>query len=152
MLYESLYTLLKEVSDNLPFDNEFQHGRGSDINIFALNNRDFLIWLSPLRSTGTFPNQGNRLFNTYTVELAFYHRDEGSSDNDTTRNILELTDKASIQYLLDLNQSIETGNEFQDSVTIESISREPFIKVSSHILTGILLTFRITLPDDFKYC
>jgi hypothetical protein len=152
MLYESLYNLLESVSNDLPFDNEFQHGRGSDINIFADNNRDFLIWLSPMRSTGTFPNQGNRLFNTYNVELAFYHRDEGSSTNEVTRNILELTDKASIQYLLDLNQSIESTDTIQDSVTIESISREPFIKVSSHILTGILLTFRITLPDDFKYC
>jgi hypothetical protein len=152
MLYKSLYTLLKEAADDLPFDNEFAHGRCSDINIFADNNKSTLIWLSPLRSTFTFQSQGNRLFSNYTIEIAFYNQDSIDSTNEATRKILETTDKLATKYLLDLNQKVLTSSTISDDVTITNGNKESFIKVTKSILTGQLLTFNILLPDDFDYC
>jgi hypothetical protein len=152
MLYKSLYNLLKEVADDLPFDNEFNHGRGSDLNIFADNNKSTLIWMSPLRASGSFPNQTNRLFRNYTVELFFYNQDDISGSNDDTRAILELTDKLATKYILDLNQKVLDDDNISDDVTITNISEEAVIKVNKQILTGQLLTFNILLPDDFDYC
>jgi hypothetical protein len=152
MLYKSLYNLLKEVADDLPLDNEFNHGRGSDLNIFADNNKSTLIWMSPLRASGSFPNQTNRLFRNYTVELFFYNQDDISGSNDDTRAILELTDKLATKYILDLNQKVLDDDNISDDVTITNISEEAVIKVNKQILTGQLLTFNILLPDDFDYC
>jgi hypothetical protein len=151
MLYESLYNLLKDISDNIGFDNEFSHGRGSDINVFSKQDKSVLIWLSPIRKTFTFPNQGSRMFSNWAVELAFYMKDQKDANNDQSREILQTTDKVSTKYLIDLqNRLVELDNVF-DEVSIQG-SQQPFIKVTTHVLTGHLVTFQLNLPDDFHYC
>jgi hypothetical protein len=152
MVYESLYNLLKGVADNLPYDVEFSHGRGSDINIFAQNNKSTMVWLSPMRASGSFPNNGNRLFKNYTVELGFYQSDKVDSTNDQTRSILQTTDKILTNYLLALNETIPDLDGISDDVSITGLSILPFIKITTHILSGHVATFNISLPDDFKYC
>jgi hypothetical protein len=152
MVYESLYNLLNSVASNLDYDVEFAHGRGSDINIFSSNNKSIMIWLSPMRATGSFPNQGNRLFKNYTIELGFYQVDQHDSTNVQTREILESTDKAATDYILSLNTTIPDLDGISDEVSITNISQLPFIKISTHILTGHVVTFNILLPDDFNYC
>lgn len=152
MLYSSLYSLLEDTATNLPFNVEFAHGRGSDINIFSSNNESFLIWLSPLKSSGVFPNQGNRLFRNWTIELAFYKGDTIDGTNEDTLAILETVDKVVLKYILDLNDSIQSNTDIGDDVTITNYSQEPFIKVTKNILSGHLATFNINLPDDFRYC
>jgi hypothetical protein len=152
MLYQSLYSLLSTTASSLPFDNEFHHGRGSDINVFSNNNRQTLIWLSPMVATGSFPNKLNRLFKAYRIELAFYQRDAIDNTNEQTRDILYTADKVLTKYLLDLNDEVVDIDNGVDDVEITNINQEPFIRVTSHILTGFLVTFNITLPDDFNYC
>jgi hypothetical protein len=149
---EGLYNLLKGVADDLDFDVEFQHGRATDINIFSENKKSVLIWLSPLRATGSFPNNGNRLFRTYSIELAFYQPDTIDSTNDETRAVLQTTDKVLLKYILDLNNTIATLDNVVDDLSISNFSQQPFIKVFTHILTGQVATFNLVLPDDFNYC
>jgi hypothetical protein len=152
MVYESLYNLLNSVATGLDYDVEFAHGRGSDINIFASNNKSIMIWLSPMRASGSFPNNGNRLFKNYTIELGFYQADKGDSTNNQTRTILQSTDKVLTDYILSLNTTIPTLDGISDDISITGLSILPFIKVSTHILTGQVATFNISLPDDFKFC
>ena len=111
-----------------------------------------MIWLSPMRATGSFPNQGNRLFKNYTIELGFYQADVIDSTNEQTLTILESTDKVLTDYILSLNEVIPSLNGIADTVSITSLSIIPFIKISTHILTGHVARFNISLPDDFKYC
>jgi hypothetical protein len=153
MLYESLYSLLSSTATALPFDVEFAHGRGSDINVFSSQNKSFLIWLSPMRKTASFPNQGNRMFSNYSVELAFYMKDDRDSSNSKVRDILETTDKIATKFLIDLNDKItDDYEEIFTDVEITGINQEAFIKGTAHVLTGHLVTFNIILPDNFVYC
>ncbi len=149
---EGLYNLLKSVSDNLDFDCEFQQGRASDINIFSDNNKSVLIWCSNFTSTGTFPNQGNRIQRNFTVELAFYQQDLIDSTNDDVRGILETTDKIVLNYLLDLNTQIADIDNAAYDIEVLNIAQQPFVKVFTHVLTGHVVTFNIVLPDNFNYC
>ncbi|HET6224652.1 MAG TPA: hypothetical protein VFF27_00140 [Bacteroidia bacterium] len=152
MVYESLYNLLNSIAEGLDFDVEFNHGRASDINIFSDQNKSTLIWSSLFRSTGTFPNQTNRLFRTYRVELGFYQADAIASTNDQTREILETCDLIMTNYLLALNTTVADIEGISDDIELTGLSFDPFVKITSHILTGHVATFNITLPDDFKYC
>jgi hypothetical protein len=152
MVYESLYNLLNSIASGLAYDVEFQHGRASDINIFSDRNKSTLIWSSLFRSTGTFPNQSNRLFRTYRVELGFYQGDKMESTNDQTREILEICDKIMYDYILTLNTTLPTLDGITDDIEITNLSFDPFVKITTHILTGHVASFNITLPDDFKYC
>lgn len=152
MVYGSLYNLLKGVADDLGFDVEFQHGRTSDINVFADNNKSVLIWLTPLKRTGSFLNRSNRLFLNWSVELAFYQKDDKDSDNEGSLSILKTSDKILLKYLLDLNQEVVDIDNASDDVEIVNINVTPFIKQTSHVMTGHIVTFNITLPDDFNYC
>lgn len=149
---EGLYNLLKSVADNLSFDVEFQQGRATDINIFAERKKSVLIWLSNFTATGTFPNKGNRLFRNYRIELAFYQGDKHDSTNTQINQILFTTDKIALKYILDLNAKVATLDNVYDDVEVLNYSQEPFIKFSSHILTGQVVSFNLTLPDDFDYC
>jgi hypothetical protein len=149
---EGLYNLLNSIATGLDFDVEFQHGRASDINVFAQRNKSVLIWLLPLTATGTFPNNSNRLFRTYRVELAFYQQDQADATNTQTNQILFTTDKIALKYILDLNEAAATLDDVVDDVTVTNYSQQPFIKYSVHILTGQSVVFNITLPDDFNYC
>lgn len=151
MLYKSLYTLLQTTATSLPFDVEFNHGSGSDINIFSDQNKSVLIWLSPLRKNFTFPNQANRMFSNWTVELAFYMKDQKDASNEQSLAILETSDKITTKYLIDLQDSVASLDNIVDDISISG-SQESFIKRTSHVLTGHLVTFNINLPDDFEYC
>lgn len=152
MVYESLYNLLNSVATGLNYDVEFSHGRGSDINIFSTNNKSILIWSSLFRATGSFPNQGNRLFKNYTIELGFYQADQIDNTNEVTRDILQSCDKVATDYILSLNNTLPSLYQINDDIEITGLSILPFVKITSHILTGQVATFNISLPDDFKFC
>jgi hypothetical protein len=80
--------------------------------------------------------------------MAFYQLDTSGSTGEQYAKILDDMDLLVDRFINKLN----TYSTLSDSVLIESISQQPFIKATADILTGYFLTFTLVVADDFEYC
>jgi hypothetical protein len=51
------------------------------------------------------------------------------------------------KFAMDLNVMVQ-----EIDCVIDSVRITPFIKVKASVLTGVILRFNITSPDDVEYC
>jgi hypothetical protein len=90
--------------------------------------------------------------------MIFYGYDKADSSEKEYSLILDQTDELVQKFsrvlqedlLTDSNSLIET---FQtQNISIDSFNKSPFIKLMADVLTGWVVTFNLTVPDQFDYC
>lgn len=154
MIYKELHTLLKTEAEGLSYSVTFGHGRSSDFNIFLdessapLMGTEPFMWLFPMTSTAGFTNASYQLNQTFTVNIAIYKQDTQDSNTEQMRALIEEADMIATDYLIKLNESDpETGE-----ILITNIVKTPFFKETAHVLTGVVLSVKIQVTDNYKYC
>lgn len=135
----------------MPFDNSFQHMRVQD-RAKADGIRYPFFHLFPMRITSTFIPSSNRMMVNYNCAIAILELDKDDSTPDEQRQIIQQTDLYCNQYVLKLNEKVLEAQEFNDTVDVTNITWEPVFRITTDITTGHLLSFTLTVPDDFNFC
>ena len=84
--------------------------------------------------------------------MAFYQLDKESSGQDEYKLILDEMDTLVDNFIIRLNNYTFGRNIDSDQIVITNMSQQPFVKATKDILTGYILTFTITVADQFNYC
>lgn len=150
--------LIRDAVKSVRDEVQFVYGRESDANQIKDKRKPF-VNLSPLKATAKFTNDSYNLTTTYQVGLVFYRLDDQNGTEEETAKVLDqmsdFADKA-LHFINksddDEGESIQTTNITFDNVTIANIRKTPVIKVLADCLTGYMLEFDLTVPDNFDYC
>ena len=161
MNYLALHDFLKDISQNLGLTTKWFHGRKDLLNQTD-NNKPLYIFCLPFTSSGGLTQQVRQVNETWQVNLLFYMQDRsdsGMDQNDDEKiqdeiRILSITENAASKFihLLNENQINTDLSDAADSLTVVSFSKRPAIKDTSYLLTGMMVTINILVPDDFDYC
>lgn len=142
MSHKSLRTLIENTVKSIHDDVYYFYGEESDFNQ-ARKNETILVNLSPLTASATYAdNDVMNYSKAWSVSMAFYKYD--TQANVKYGEILDVTDDLVDRFINKLNQT--------DYLKITGMSQTAFIKALADILTGHLLSFTVTLNDDFEYC
>lgn len=142
MSHKALRALIEQTVKDVHDNVQYYYGLETDFN--QARKKNFLmVNLSPLSAGISYAVDDTTNYSkSWTVEMAFYKFDKQSSID--YGNILDETDDIVDRFINKLN--------LQEGLTITGASQTPFIKTLADVLTGHLLTFTVTLADDFDYC
>lgn len=136
--------VVKEVDDSI----KFAYARASDFNSI-LQKGEKACHCDTLNSTMAYTENSYNLTATYSPTVIFYKLDEMGGAEKETASVLDICDKDSTRFIQLLN--LKTTESDQD-VTISNIRKTPLIKVTATFMTGFMLQFDLTVPDNFDYC
>ncbi len=145
MKYESLHNLIRDTLGAIDVDTYFYHGSEYNLNSEA-KERYPLVWLNPSETTMSFFND-SRTSDVQSVTMLFLDLDKTNGDSARSNNIVFNMDVLARKFAMDLNVRVQDID-----VVIDGIRITPFIKVKASVLTGVILRFNITSPDDVEYC
>lgn len=152
MSHKGIRKLLENTAKSLGDDIQYTYARDSDFNLLRDKRYPF-ISTSPLISTPTYTVNGvQNYMKAWSVQMAFYEKDEPSSGGEEYVEILDEMDKYVDEFINKLNFYAHQSTITSDEIIISGIRQEPFIKAMGDILTGYILTFTITVNDNFNYC
>lgn len=150
MSHKSIRLLIEDVVKSLRDDIGFEYGRTSDFNIGASSK--VFSYFCNLDVMAAVPNYAvDGVFNyskSWLCSMAFYGKDTSASLAEDYQKILDETDSFVDQFINKLNFFTNQS----DKLLIQAMRQEGFIKQTSAILTGHLLTFTVQVQDDFNYC
>lgn len=149
MSHKSIRLLIEDTVKSLRDDIGFDYGRTSDFNIGASNKTFPFVNLDLLNSVPNYEVNGvSNYQKSWLCQMAFYGLDKADSTPDQYQKLLDELDPLVDQFLNKLNMFTNQS----DNLLIQSIRQDSFVKSTSAILTGFLLTFTLVAVDDFDYC
>lgn len=150
MGHRSLRLLIEHTAKKLGDDIQFTYARASDFNVL-MDKRYPFISLDPITASASYTENSFNYTKTWTCSMAFYEIDNMASTQDEYAILLDSSDVLVDSFIQKLNFFTDTY-EGDGEIVITNISQTPFIKATSDILTGFLLTFQVLVPDDWNYC
>lgn len=153
-MHEQLVSLIEQIVRTLADNIAFGYARESDFNVQNDVSLPYILLDPPTASSSFAVNNVYSLSKVWTVSMAFYQKDREDSTGDQYKKILDQMDVYVTRFVLALNeqyitleqtQALNTGN-----IIIQGINQSPFIKTTSQILTGWLLTFQVVVPDIYE--
>lgn len=109
-------------------------------------------WLLPLSGGRRFINDDGTRTKTWNVALLFLDADTADADAKETEKIHDEQDSVVDKYLQRLDDWFERSDDIIGAATIRNDNQQPFYKDDAGIHSGWLLTFQLTVSDDFLYC
>lgn len=147
MSHKSVRLLIESTAKSLADDVQFTYARTSDFNMMRDKKYPF-ITLDPLNSTPQFTDNGVTYIKAWACNMAFYQLDKEGSTQDQYALILdEMSD-----YVDKFVNKLNLYSSQADTITIQTVNQQAFIKATADILTGYLLTFTLLAQDDFDFC
>jgi len=112
------------------------------------------IWLLPITANPRFAVNDVEMYEkTWNIALLFFDKDAFDATEGPSNDILDQQDAMVDRFILRLNEWAKVASQdIVGDVTIRGVLQQPFYKDDAGIHTGWLLTFAMTVPDDFNYC
>lgn len=151
MSHKSVRILLEDVAKSLSDKIQFGYGRRSEFNLIDQKRYPY-IWLLPLTAGRRFVNNEGTKTKTWNVSIIFLDEDKADSDAKETEKIHDDLDLIVDQYIQRLDDYYLNSRDVVGYVTIRNDNQTPFYKDDSDINSGWLVTFQMTVSDDFLYC
>ena len=149
MSHKGIRLLIEDTAKSLGDDIQFDYARTSDFNITASAQRYPFITLDLLSSIPEYTIDNTRNYmKRWLCSMAFYGLDKQDSTQAEYVKILDDADDLVDKFINKLN--FYSANS--DDIIITNINQQPFVKNTSAILTGFVLTFQIQQTDQFNYC
>lgn len=153
-MHEQLVSLIEQIVRTLADNIAFGYARESDFNVQNDVSLPYIL-LDPPTATSAFSvNNVYSLSTVWSVSMAFYQKDREDSTGDEYKKILDQMDVYVKRFILALNEQYitlaETGELNTGNIIIQGIGQNPFIKTTSQILTGWLVTFQVVVPDIYE--
>lgn len=125
-------------------------------------DKPLYVYSLPFKSTGSLTSGVQQVNETWNVSILFFMQDQSDSAVDQNDEsvmqaeieILTICEQAASKMLHYMNENTLSDDlsDAADQLNINSFSKDPAIKDTPNILTGIVLTMNITVPDSFNYC
>lgn len=148
MSHKSVRLLIEDVAKSLGDNIQFTYARTSDFNAEQDKKYPYIV-LDPLTAGAEFAVDGVYNYSkTWNCNMAFYGLDNMGSDQDHYKLILDEMGDYVDNFVNKLNKYAYDS----DKILIASINQTAFIKTTKDVLTGFLLTFSLSVQDDFDYC
>ena len=151
MSHKSVRLLLKDVAKSLSDKVQFGYGRRSEFNLIDQKRYPY-IWVLPLTAGRRFINNDGTKTKTWNVAIVFLDQDTADADAKQTEKIHDNLDTFVDQYLQRLDDFAQQSTDVIGEVTIRNDNQTPFYKDDADIHSGWLVTFQLTVSDDFEYC
>lgn len=150
MSHYSVRKFIEDTAKSLRTDIKFYYARTSDFNADADVDVDNInIVLDPITATPEYATDGVlNYMKSWQCNMAFYKKDTADSVGSQHAEILDATDEIVDNFVNKLNRYSYDS----DTVLIQGINQTPFIKATSKVLTGHILTFTLVVQDTFNYC
>lgn len=128
----------------------FDSGRISEFN--SDRTRDYpFAWLETISNSPDFFNNANGLqvpYDHWTIRIHIAAKDKQDSLPNQYEALIDQCDyKAQL-----LQKNYDTVVSGFNLVTLEGLSREPFIKKHADCLTGVIFSFTLSAPDTTNLC
>lgn len=144
MSHKSIRLLIEKAARSLQDGIQYSYGTASDFNQDQKKAFTY-INCEPLVATPSFRNNGtSNYMKSWQGEIAFFKLDEERSSPDEYARILDETDDLVDRFVNTLNQN--------EGIVLTFAPQQPFIKATTDILTGHILTLTILAQDTFDYC
>lgn len=104
-------------------------------------------WIEPVNVSTTLTQQGLN-YDGWSVVLHIGKKDAQDSLPEQYEELVDDCDEYAQQLINAYNQ-IVSGYK---TVTIESVTRVPFVKKNADVLTGVILSFTLNAPDTTNLC
>lgn len=153
MSYQSVRLLIEDVAKSLADNIQFSSGRHSEFNL-KQNVTYPWIWLLPITANPRFAvNDVEHYEKTWNLAILFFDKDAFDATEGPSNDILDAQDHTVDRFIHRLNEwSRVASQDIVGDVTLRGFNQQPFYKDDAGIHTGWLLTFSMTVPDDFSYC
>lgn len=152
-MHEHLVRLIERIVRTISDNIAFYYARESDFNVQNDVPLPSIVLDIPT-ATGSFVDGSGSLLRTWNISMAFYQKDREDSVGDEYRLILDQTDEYVSKFIRGLNQYYlsveETGYVTTGNIVIQGIGQTGFVKATSQILTGWILTMQIITPDTLE--
>lgn len=150
MSHQSVRLLLEDVAKSLADNIHFDAGRESEINNLKEEKIRY-IWLLPLIGIPSPLNNTSRT-TTWDIALVFLQKDKFDASNKETNIILDEQDVLVDKFLVRLDDWSQTDNDNVGQISVDSIRKTAIYKEQAAVMSGWMLSFRLTVPDGFIYC
>lgn len=152
MSHKGIRSLIEDVSKSLGNDIQFTYARTSDFNLLRDKRYPF-ISCDPITAAAVYTdNNVSNYMKTWSCQMAFYQLDKEGSDQDEYKLILDFTDDLVDKFINKMNFYAFGACVDSDDIIITGINQTPFVKATSDILTGHILSFQVQVTDQFNYC
>lgn len=149
MSHQSVRLLIRDVVKSLSDKVQFGYGRRSEFNLIQ-DKRYPYVWLTPLIAAHSLTNETHTV--TWNVAIIFLDIDTSDAKEDQSIKIHDQQDDFVNRFINRLNDFYLTMDDIVGALTLSSFNQQPFYKDDAGVHTGWLLTFRMTVSDDFQYC
>lgn len=151
MSHRAIRELFRDVTRSLSDKVQFGYGRRSEFNLIK-NKRYPYVWLLPLSGGRRFINNNTTKVKTWSVNLVFLDMDKPDANEKESEKILDELDVYVDQWMQRLDDYSLRSDDVIGDLTIGNDNQIPFYKDDSDVTTGWLVTFQLTVSDNFDYC
>lgn len=152
MSHRSVVQLLEDTARSLSDSVLIGYGRRTDFNQ-KQNKSHQCIWFLPLTASPGFAvNDVENYLKRWNVIVVFLEKDTTDSKEDEYKPILDTTDNLVDRFVIALNNWHLNNSDTVGATTLTGFQQSPLFKDNSDIFTGWILSFTLTVPDDFNYC
>lgn len=152
MSHKGIRLLIQDVAQSLGDDIQFTYARTSDFSLLPDKRYPF-ISLDLLASVPEYTIEGTYNYQKrWLCNMAFYAIDKADSKQEEYQIIFDDMDVLIDQFINKLNFYVNGKSINSEDIILSSLNQQPFIKSTSDILTGFILTFQMQVTDKFNYC
>ena len=125
---------------------EFGSGLITDFN--AIRSHEYpAVWMNITPVSGTNSVYGAPL-DVWDIELIIAQKDRMDSSPEEYEHIIDDCDEIAQKLMYNYNRQAD-GYKM---VTLSDRNREPFVKKYADCLSGVVLSFKMTIPDQTNIC
>ena len=125
---------------------EFGSGLITDFN--AIRSHEYpAVWMNIAPVSGSNAPYGAPL-DVWEIELIIAQKDRMDSSPEEYEHIIDDCDEIAQKLMYNYNR-LAAGYKM---VSLSDRNREPFVKKYADCLSGVVLTFRMTIPDQTNIC
>ena len=146
MKRKDIRTFIKNGVEAMIPSVEFGSGLITDFNSIRSHTYPS-VWMALGIVNGTNPSAGAPN-DEWEIELIVAQKDTLDSDHEVYEQIIDSCDEIAQKLMYKYNKIVD-GYKL---VTLSSRKREPFVKRYADCLTGVTLSFTMTIPDRTNVC
>lgn len=161
--FQGLYQYIRDVAKVQKPDCQVYMGRTESL--FSLQEEfsetEFNVYILPFSKNGTI-GESQKPDDVWNVGIFLFKQDRIDSDMDENnaqvfQDEMTLVDEAfnfadQLVRYMNFNQFNAELQNASETINIQSFSAEPSIKEFGNMMTGVLVSMVIEVPDNFQYC
>lgn len=151
MSHRSVRLLIEAAAKSLSDDIQFGYGRRSDFNQSGDKSYPY-VWLLPLTASQVIPTTDKPRTKTWSIVLVVITLDQSDSVPKQFDSLLDDMDDLVDRLVFRIDDWYRTTDDIVGTLTITNVNQVSIIKDDADIHTGWLLSFQMTVSDDFSYC